>query len=342
VTIIDADAHVHESDHTWDFFTDADQQYRPLIFPQDPAVPGISHWVVDGTLQPHGANAGKATPRAYRELEDVPGRIRHMDELGIDQQVLYPSILTSYSQRPEVEAALWRSYNRWIIDAIAQADGRLQWVCRVPLTNMEDACSELRFAKEHGACGVFLRSIEGSRLLCDPFFFPLYEEASALDMPICVHVSIANQELFDFYSQPPDGGPFLKFKLGVVGACHTLLMSGIPAQFPRLRFGMVEASAEWVPYIVRELEKRFARRGQSRGGSILSDNRIFVTCQADDDLPHILKYAGEDQLVIGTDYGHADSATDLDAMTELRARPDVDPRVLGKIVDDNARALYGL
>ena len=56
------------------------------------------------------------------------------------------------------------------------------------------------------------------RLLSDPFCFPLYEEASALNVPICIHVSIANPQMFDFFSQAPDGGPFLKFKLGIVGA----------------------------------------------------------------------------------------------------------------------------
>jgi len=62
----------------------------------------------------------------------------------------------------------------------------------------------------------------------------------------------------------------------------------------------------------------------------------------DDDLPHILEYAGDDNLVIGTDYGHADSATELHAMTELQRREDIDPQVVRKILDDNARALYGL
>lgn len=342
MAVIDADAHVHESDHTWDFFEESDRKLRPLIFPRtDGPEPEPSHWVVDGVLQPHGGNVGAATPRAYRELEDVPGRLRHMDELGIDIQILYPSILTSIAERPEVEGAMWRSYNRWIAEACAQANGRLRWICRVPLTDMDAACAELRFAKERGACGVFLRSIEGERLLCSPFFFPLFEEASALDMPICVHVSIANPRMFDFYSQPADGGAFLKFKLGVVGACHTLLMDRIPEKFPNLRFGMIEASAEWVPYVVRDVQKRYARRGLSPG-HVLRDNRIFVTCQVDDDLPHILDYAGEDNLVIGTDYGHADSATELRAMTELQKREDVEPRVVRKILDDNARALYGL
>ncbi len=342
MAVIDADAHVHESDRTWDYFLEADRDLKPLIFPNpNGSENGGSYWVVDGVLQPHGGNVGAATPRAYRELEDVPGRLRHMDELGIDIQILYPSILVSIASRPEVEAAMWRSYNRWIADACAQSGGRLRWVCRVPLTDMDAACAELRYAKEHGACGVFLRSVEGERLLCSPFFFPLYEEASALDMPICVHVSLANPQLFAFYSQPADGGAFLKFKLGVVGACHTLLMDRIPEKFPRLRFGMIEASAEWVPYVVRDVQKRYARRGRD-AGHVLRDNRIFVTCQMDDDLPHILEYAGEDNLVIGTDYGHADSATELHAMQGLQQREDIELRVVAKILDDNARALYGL
>jgi predicted TIM-barrel fold metal-dependent hydrolase len=343
MAVIDADAHVHEWDGTWEFFEESDRQYKPLILAaQNAAEPTPNYWVVDGALQGPSSNFGAATPREYRELQDVRGRVRHMDELGIDIQVLYPSILTSLAERPEVEAAHWRAYNNWMADACGKSDGRLHWVCRVPLTSPEEACAEARRARQLGACGIFLRSIEHERLLCDPFFFPLYEEASALDIPICVHVSIANPRLFDFYSQPPDGGAFLKFKLGIVGACHTLLMSGIPAKFPELRFGMIEATSEWVPYVVRDVQKRYARRGKSLAGNILKDNRIFVTCQVDDDLPHILEYAGEDNLVVGTDYGHADSATELNAMRELQAREDVDPRVIGKIMDDNARALYGL
>src|SRR5206468_4908551 len=75
MTVIDADAHVHESDHTWDFIAEAEQQFRPMIFPQQDGSDRPSHWIVDGMLQPHGGNAGAATPAAYRYLEDVPGRL---------------------------------------------------------------------------------------------------------------------------------------------------------------------------------------------------------------------------------------------------------------------------
>ena len=62
----------------------------------------------------------------------------------------------------------------------------------------------------------------------------------------------------------------------------------------------------------------------------------------DDDIPHVLKYAGENNIVLGTDYGHADTSTELVAHQKLRQRDDVSPQVVDRILDANARALYGI
>jgi predicted TIM-barrel fold metal-dependent hydrolase len=75
---------------------------------------------------------------------------------------------------------------------------------------------------------------------------------------------------------------------------------------------------------------------------VLRQNRIYVACQTDDDLPYVLKYAGEDHLVIGTDYGHNDTSSEILALRKLKADGTVSPAVVNKILDDNARALYGL
>jgi hypothetical protein len=69
---------------------------------------------------------------------------------------------------------------------------------------------------------------------------------------------------------------------------------------------------------------------------------MYVACEADDDLPFILKYSGEDNIVIGTDYSHSDNSTEMEAITHLLERTDVEERVLRKITDDNPRALYAL
>ena len=51
---------------------------------------------------------------------------------------------------------------------------------------------------------------------------------------------------------------------------------------------------------------------------------------------------GEDCLVIGTDYGHTDTSSDIDAIKIFRDRTDLTPKVKEKILSDNARELYGL
>jgi predicted TIM-barrel fold metal-dependent hydrolase len=69
---------------------------------------------------------------------------------------------------------------------------------------------------------------------------------------------------------------------------------------------------------------------------------MYVTCQTNDDLPFVLKYAGEDNLIIGSDYGHADTSAELDALRNLHETTPVSPEVIKKILEDNPKALYGL
>ena len=76
--------------------------------------------------------------------------------------------------------------------------------------------------------------------------------------------------------------------------------------------------------------------------NLFEAKNIFVTCQSDEDLPWILKYAGENCLMIGTDYGHNDTSSDLDAISSLRAREDISAEAKAKILSHNPKALYGL
>jgi predicted TIM-barrel fold metal-dependent hydrolase len=46
--------------------------------------------------------------------------------------------------------------------------------------------------------------------------------------------------------------------------------------------------------------------------------------------------------MIGTDYGHADSSTELDALTTLKESGGITPQMHHKIVEDNPRTFYGL
>ena len=90
-----------------------------------------------------------------------PPGLGHMDQLGVDVQVMYPTLfLTQVSGRPEVEMALCKAYNRWMGSKWAQSGGRLRWIATLPLLSMDEALEEMAFAKEHGACGVLKKGRE--------------------------------------------------------------------------------------------------------------------------------------------------------------------------------------
>jgi predicted TIM-barrel fold metal-dependent hydrolase len=336
---IDADAHVIENESTWDFMLESERPFKPKIVASNNPQDTFDYWLVDGRVIPRN-NVERGLPVAVREMSDLGARIKHMDELGIDCQVIYPTFfITPISRRPDVDLAVSRSYNRWMAEIVRKEPSRFRWVLVPPLQTLEHLGEELKFGKENGACGVYLRGLEVERMLSDPYFYPLYEQAGALDLPICVHSANGAFTTYDFFADDPG---FSKFKLAVIGAFHAFVIYGIPQRFPKLRVGIIEVSAQWIPYAVHDLARRFARRGRPFPKNVLQENRIYVTCQTDDDLDYVLGYAGDDNLVIGTDYGHADNAVEIVALRKLRAEGKINGRVIDKILQDNPSALYGL
>jgi uncharacterized protein len=349
--VIDADCHVIESDHTWDYFDEEDSSLQPLsLVSARPETAGKRYMSIDGRLR----SVGFATPRggpgeelsgydrisaASRTMDDVRARLSHMNELGVDVQVLYPTLfLTEQTARPKTEVAICRSYNRWLADIWEQSDNRLRWVAVLPLLDMKEALNQLRWSVEHGACGIFMRGFEGRRTLSDPYFYPLYEEGQRLNVPVCVHAGCANTAFRELAREP-----FSVAKLPVISAFHALITNGIPTRFPELRFGFIEAAATWLPYVITDLRRRIIREGKAPlTDNFMAEHRMYVACQTNDDLPFIIKYAGEDNLVIGSDYGHSDTSSELDALRNLHQTTPVAPEVLRKILEDNPKALYGL
>jgi predicted TIM-barrel fold metal-dependent hydrolase len=130
----------------------------------------------------------------------------------------------------------------------------------------------------------------------------------------------------------------------VIGGFHSMILNGIPERFPKLRIGAIEVAAQWVPYLVHDLNLRFPKlEGKQARPDVLKDsNQLFVACQTDDDLPYVLKYAGENCLMIGSDYGHADNASELLALKRLKENGDIDPAVIDKILCTNPARFYGL
>ncbi|MEA2641407.1 MAG: uncharacterized protein QOF51_2801 [Chloroflexota bacterium] len=343
---IDADAHVDETEATWEYLEEDERRLTP-VSAEAPRGPD-QQWRIDGTVLRRPVRDYRRTgaSAATSQFLDVDARVRHLDELRIDVQVLYPTVFirSRFAGRPDIELALTRSYNRWIAARTAASGGRLRWVAVLPLLSVDKAVEELRWAKDHGACGVFKKGFEcEGRNAGDAYFHPLYEEASRLDVPICIHTGSDGA-----------GNGLSPTALDAVAAFQPLLSSGVLEQLPALRVGFIEAGASWVPFLL-SIEAASARRqhlqavtGQQEvdlNRQLFRQSRIYVACQSQDDLPYILQFGMEDNLLVGTDYTHADQSAELralDIVEQRGATGEIPAAVARKILDDNPRRFYGL
>jgi predicted TIM-barrel fold metal-dependent hydrolase len=147
--IIDSDAHVVESAHTWDYMDPSEKQYRPIpLETREDAGVKLQFWVIDGKvkgfrfpafsaaeLEKRQQQVGRkfADAQESRELGNVDLRLEHMDQTGVDVQVLHNTMfIESATDRAAVEVALCKSWNRWLADIWRQGKGRLRWSCMAP------------------------------------------------------------------------------------------------------------------------------------------------------------------------------------------------------------------
>ena len=360
--IIDADTHISESPEMWAMFDKEMYGRRPVLLslPDDTLYGSWNKtWLIDGNIFPKPAGKGgfrlitpsaskvqanrKDLSVACRDMTDIPGRLADMDRLGIATQVVYPTLFLVYlTDDPALDVALSRAYNRFIAQACGQSHGRIHWVAIPPLRDIAASVRELHWAKKNGAVGVFFRGMEGNYTLDNPRFHPVYQAASDLDLAICVHTGSSTpviSEMFDLERNRQ----WSHSAFPPLHAFRDLVLNQIPDIFPKLRFGFLEASASWIPFLIHKLKNDNTKRWKSSWKSprdLFEDCRFYVACEADEDLNYLTEYAGADHLISGSDYGHNDPAEQAQLVKQLQAREDVAPSLIEKILCDNPRQFY--
>src|SRR5262249_53675674 len=121
-----------------------------------------------------------------------------------------------------------------------RSDGRLRWMATLPLLSMPDALDQLKFAKKHDACGIFMHPLEGTRQITDHYFFPLYEEAEKINFCIGLHQSNGSAAAVDMMVNPDGSRDFFnQYRIFNVAALFPIMNCGIPKNFPHLPFAFL-------------------------------------------------------------------------------------------------------
>ena len=167
-------------------------------------------------------------------------------------------------------------------------------------------------------------------------------------MPLCFHTGTGASESIGDTN-------FWNRKAPVINGIYSFLTHSIPARFPKLRTGAIEAGASWVPLVDHALRRDLEHRHHSSSAAtraryevaddLFKSNRIYVACLMDENLPMLLQYISEENLLVGSDYSHNDSSQEHGFVKILQGHADrgeIPQSAVSKIVYDNPKAFYGL
>jgi predicted TIM-barrel fold metal-dependent hydrolase len=147
-----------------------------------------------------GPGAG-IDPYVSERLDDLGAlRIREMDEAGIDFQVLSHSIPGLQNVDRETGPALARRANDRLAEAVRAQPDRFAGFAALPTADPQAAADELeRTVTRLGFKGAMINGLTDGVFHDDQRFWPIYERAAALDVPIYIHPAVPQAAVVETY-----------------------------------------------------------------------------------------------------------------------------------------------
>ncbi|HZE60551.1 MAG TPA: amidohydrolase family protein [Burkholderiales bacterium] len=158
---------------------------------------------LDPEIARHWKEGGpEARPGPLRErLEDVGAlRIREMDEAGIDIQVLSHSAPATQRLDAESAPALAKAANDRLRERVQASRGRFEAFAVLPTANPKAAADELeRAVTKLGFKGAMVHGLTNGVWFDDRRFWPIFERARALDVPLYIHPAVPHPAVVEAY-----------------------------------------------------------------------------------------------------------------------------------------------
>jgi len=141
-------------------------------------------------------------PGLRPRLDDLgAGRLKDMDEAGIDLQVLSHAAPSVQKMDPETSVRLAREANDRLAATVQAHPTRFAAFAALPTPDPGAAAAELeRAVTKLGFKGAMIHGLTSGRLFHDDKrFWPIYERAQALDVPIYIHPAYPHPAVIEAY-----------------------------------------------------------------------------------------------------------------------------------------------
>jgi predicted TIM-barrel fold metal-dependent hydrolase len=261
-------------------------------------------------------------------------RPRALDLLGFSSQLVFNTFhnrrLHDWEHAGDLDFAYGtaRAHNRGMLE-FCSVDARLLPSCYVPIVDFDRAAAMAREAIGAGAAALLVASG------CPPAHSPshraldpVWAQAQDAGIPIVFHVGGTGDVIdFNYFKNglpiPADfhGGEenfrsvdYMGIPVQPAQTLATMIFDGVFDRFPRLRVGVIEQGAIWVPSWLRQMESAFDafHRHEERLQALEMRPSDYVRRQMrftpypTEDVGWIVEQAGAEVVLFSSDYPHVE------------------------------------
>lgn len=356
--VVDADGHVLEPPTgLWERAPEAFKERMWRVVPGD----GNQEWLeFDGDRRPANALAfagvaglpladhdrARRGELKYSEVQPAAywpePRLTALDMDGIDQSVLYPTMLLGLPAHRDaaLAAAVSRAYNEWLADYCKAEPSRLFAIATVPMQNIELAVEEIQHARKLGHVGIFLRPNPtiGERKLDDAVYEPVWQICEDLDLTVGLHPFLApdlpgacryfgfgetvgaqedvtrvvgqNMTMRNIFFTQAISNP-----VDMMATITYLIGGGVLERHPRLKMLFLEANGGWIVPWLERLDHHYEVFGRDVPAMKLKPSEYFkrqcwISFDADESTLEMTANSplvGADRIIWASDFPHPDA-----------------------------------
>jgi predicted TIM-barrel fold metal-dependent hydrolase len=278
---------------------------------------------------------------------------RIMDREGFEHAVCFPTGsggVPGIHER-DYQIAVARACNDHFAREYNARSERVHCVGVLPMAYPHEAAKEVRRAvTELGLISFEILTTHLTTALGESAYDPVYAEAERLGIALCVHGAggstgeVGSGRLATFAEVHAYG-----FPVAMLLQFTSMVCSGVPVRFPRLRLAYLEIGATWLPYYLDRLDEHWEKRGEiemplltKKPSDVVRESPIYFSVEASETLlPQAIEYLGDDHFVYASDIPHWDCDFP-ENLEHLWAHPRLSAETKEKLLYRNAEALFAL
>jgi 2,3-dihydroxybenzoate decarboxylase len=297
---------------------------------------------VDPEVARHFKEGGpEARDERLRErLNDVGAlRLREMDEAGIDIQVLSHSAPSTQRLDAETAVRVASAANDRLRERVLASNGRFEAFAALPTANPKAAADELeRAVTKLGFKGAMVHGLTNGHFFDERQFWPIFERARALDVPLYIHPAVPHPAVVDAYYRDylKEFPALLTAAWGFTVETATqgirLVLSGVFDAYPGLKIIMGHLG-ESLPFSLWRIDMALSRDRSKGAFRETFREHFWITTSGNFSTPALLCCVlemGADRILFSVDYPFVPNPPGVRWMDHVPLGPDDREKILSR------------